>query len=34
VLTLRGSWIAEVIAFRTPEVFPRFGLPGKLESAI
>jgi RNA polymerase sigma-70 factor, ECF subfamily len=31
VLTLRGSWIAEVIAFRTPEVFPRFGLPGKLD---
>jgi hypothetical protein len=31
VLTLRGSWIAEVIAFRTPEVFPRFGLPGRLD---
>jgi RNA polymerase sigma-70 factor, ECF subfamily len=27
VLTLRGGWIAEVIAFRTPELFPRFGLP-------
>jgi RNA polymerase sigma-70 factor (ECF subfamily) len=30
VLTLRGSSIAEVIAFRTPEVFPRFGLPAEL----
>jgi RNA polymerase sigma-70 factor, ECF subfamily len=30
VLTLRGPWIAEVIAFRTPEVFARFGLPAEL----
>jgi RNA polymerase sigma-70 factor (ECF subfamily) len=30
VLTLRGTQIAEVIAFRTPEVFPRFGLPDEL----
>ena len=30
VLTLRGSWIAEVMAFRTPDVFPRFGLPAEL----
>ena len=30
VLTLRGSRIAEVIAFRTPELFPRFGLPPEL----
>jgi RNA polymerase sigma-70 factor (ECF subfamily) len=30
VLTLRGRWIAEVMAFRTPEVFPRFGLPAEL----
>jgi RNA polymerase sigma-70 factor, ECF subfamily len=27
VLTLRGSEVAEVIAFRTPAVFPRFGIP-------
>jgi RNA polymerase sigma-70 factor, ECF subfamily len=31
VLTLRGSWIAEVMAFRTPEVFPRFGVPAELD---
>jgi RNA polymerase sigma-70 factor, ECF subfamily len=31
VLTLRGSWIAEAMAFRTPEVFPRFGLPAELD---
>jgi RNA polymerase sigma-70 factor (ECF subfamily) len=30
VLTLRGSLIAEVIAFRSPSVFPRFGLPAEL----
>ena len=30
VLTLRGPRIAEVAAFRTPEVFPRFGLPSEL----
>jgi RNA polymerase sigma-70 factor, ECF subfamily len=30
VLTLRGSQIAEVTAFRTPEMFPSFGLPGEL----
>jgi RNA polymerase sigma-70 factor, ECF subfamily len=30
VLTLRGGWIAEVIAFRGPELFPRFGLPSAL----
>jgi RNA polymerase sigma-70 factor, ECF subfamily len=30
VLTLRGELIAEVFAFRTPEVFPRFGLPAQL----
>jgi RNA polymerase sigma-70 factor (ECF subfamily) len=30
VLTLRGTRIADVIAFRTPEVFPRFGLPDEL----
>ena len=30
VLTLRGPRIAEVIAFRTPELFPRFGLPPEL----
>jgi RNA polymerase sigma-70 factor (ECF subfamily) len=30
VLTLRGAEIAQVIAFRTPEVFARFGLPGEL----
>jgi RNA polymerase sigma-70 factor, ECF subfamily len=30
VLTLRGALIAEVFAFRTPEVFPSFGLPAQL----
>jgi RNA polymerase sigma-70 factor, ECF subfamily len=30
VLTLRGRRIAAVTAFRTPELFPRFGLPGEL----
>ena len=33
VLTLRGSRIAEVIAFRTPELFPRFGLPPTMPRA-
>jgi RNA polymerase sigma-70 factor, ECF subfamily len=30
VLTLRGGLISEVTAFRTPAVFPRFGLPDRL----
>ena len=30
VLTLRGAQIAAVTAFRTPEMFPRFGLPSEL----
>ena len=30
VLALRGAEISEVIAFRTLELFPRFGLPAKL----
>jgi RNA polymerase sigma-70 factor, ECF subfamily len=30
VLTLRGPRIAEVIAFRTPAIFRRFGLPDEL----
>jgi hypothetical protein len=30
VLTLRGSRIAALVAFRTPEVFRRFGLPDVL----
>jgi RNA polymerase sigma-70 factor, ECF subfamily len=30
VLTLRGTRIVDVTAFRTPEVFPRFGLPDEL----
>lgn len=30
VLTLRGTRIADVTAFRTPDVFPRFGLPDEL----
>ena len=30
VLTLRGDEIADVTAFRTPELFPRFGLPERL----
>jgi RNA polymerase sigma-70 factor (ECF subfamily) len=33
VLTLRGGQIAEVIAFRTPDVFRRFGLPDELDAA-
>ena len=32
VLTLRGGRIAEITAFRMPEVFPRFGLPGALSA--
>jgi RNA polymerase sigma-70 factor (ECF subfamily) len=31
VLTLRGGAIAEVIAFRSTELFPRFGLPPELD---
>jgi RNA polymerase sigma-70 factor, ECF subfamily len=30
VLTLRGEQIAEITAFRSPELFPRFGLPTEL----
>jgi RNA polymerase sigma-70 factor, ECF subfamily len=30
VLTMRGKLIADVIAFRTPEVFSRFGLPDEV----
>jgi RNA polymerase sigma-70 factor (ECF subfamily) len=30
VLTLRAEHIEEITAFRTPEVFPRFGLPEQL----
>ncbi len=30
VLTLDGAGIAEVTAFVTPEIFPRFGLPEEL----
>jgi len=30
VLSLRGARITAITAFRTPQVFPRFGLPGKL----
>jgi hypothetical protein len=30
VLTLRGSRIADITAFRTPDVFRRFGLPDQL----
>jgi RNA polymerase sigma-70 factor (ECF subfamily) len=30
VLTLRGARIADVTAFRTPEIFSRFGLPSEL----
>jgi RNA polymerase sigma-70 factor (ECF subfamily) len=32
VLTLRGPEIARVIAFRSPEIFPRFGLPPELRA--
>jgi RNA polymerase sigma-70 factor (ECF subfamily) len=31
VLTLRGAEVAEVMAFRTPALFPRFGLPAELD---
>jgi len=30
VLSLRGARIAAITAFRTPQVFPRFGLPDRL----
>ena len=30
VLTLRGAQIADITAFRTPEIFRRFGLPDEL----
>ncbi len=30
VLTLRGTRIADITAFRTPEVFEPFGLPDQL----
>lgn len=30
VLTLQGARIADVTAFRTPDLFPRFGLPSEL----
>jgi RNA polymerase sigma-70 factor, ECF subfamily len=30
VLTLRGELIADITAFRTPEIFSRFGLPAQL----
>ena len=30
VLTLDGDLIADVTAFRTPAIFPRFGLPERL----
>ena len=32
VLALRGDRLAEVLAFRTPDTFPRFGLPDSLPS--
>ena len=32
VLTLRGAEIIEVTAFRSPDVFARFGLPDELRS--
>jgi RNA polymerase sigma-70 factor (ECF subfamily) len=34
VLTLRGPRVAEITAFRSPELFPLFGLPEQLESAL
>ncbi len=33
MITLRGARIAEILAFRTPEVFRRFGLPDELAPA-
>jgi RNA polymerase sigma-70 factor (ECF subfamily) len=30
VLTLEGAHVKEMVAFMTPEIFPRFGLPEKL----
>ena len=32
VLTLRDDSIAEIVAFRMPELFDRFGLPGELRT--
>ena len=32
VLSLRGEAIADVVAFRTPGLFERFGLPSSLPS--
>jgi RNA polymerase sigma-70 factor, ECF subfamily len=34
VLTLRGPLIAGVLAFRMPELFPHFGLPEELPTAV
>jgi RNA polymerase sigma-70 factor, ECF subfamily len=34
VLTLGGPRVAEITAFRSPELFPLFGLPEQLESAL
>jgi RNA polymerase sigma-70 factor, ECF subfamily len=34
VLTLSGPRVSEITAFRTPELFPLFGLPEHLESAL
>ncbi|MEU3165385.1 sigma-70 family RNA polymerase sigma factor [Streptosporangium sp. NPDC006930] len=30
LLTLRGTRIAEIVSFLTPEIFPMFGLPGEI----
>jgi RNA polymerase sigma-70 factor (ECF subfamily) len=34
VLTVRGGLIGDVHAFRMPELFPRFGLPGELPAGV
>jgi RNA polymerase sigma-70 factor, ECF subfamily len=34
VLTVDGTSITEVVAFRTPELFPRFGLPDRLSDGV
>lgn len=34
VLAMRGTRISEVLAFRTPEIFPRFGLPDRIDASV
>ena len=34
VLTMRAAWIAEITAFRSPELFPHFGLREQLTTRV